>query len=118
MKNHNLIIKLNDNPTPNDCPICGRKTNPNIGAELFLENTETVICQKCGMKYAPVLACLISFADFSRDLDIDRKPTIGELICFAELSELFQFAETKFGNRWANEQEFVKSPMNIRQNFV
>ncbi len=66
MQSHNLIIKLNQNAMPNDCPLCGVETTPNIGAELFLAETESVVCFECASKHAPILACLITFADICR----------------------------------------------------
>jgi hypothetical protein len=65
MKN-NLIIKLNENPLPNLCPLCGLETVPNIGAELFLAKTDSIVCIDCASEHAPVLAILASFNDFSR----------------------------------------------------
>jgi hypothetical protein len=61
-----LVIKLNENPTPNDCPLCSAKTNPNIGAQLFLDNTEQTVCFDCGLLYSPILASLVNMADAAR----------------------------------------------------
>lgn len=111
-----IIIKTNNNPMPNNCPLCNRQTNPNIGAELFLENTDQIVCLGCATKQAPILACFIAFADYSRFLEDGKEIKIGDLLFLSELSGLFQKAEISFGEKWANEQEFVKSPMNTYQN--
>lgn len=86
-----LIIKLNENPHPNDCPMCGEITNPNVGAEIFLAETESVVCLECASKHAPILAGLLTFADLAR---------------------LFQTAETMFGETWEKKLEFRRIPMN------
>lgn len=92
--NTNLIIKLNQNPLPNLCPLCGKETSPNIGAEIFLIDTDKVVCFECAEYHAPILAGLITFADLSR---------------------LFQTSEDSFGLKWRDAQKFRKSPMNSFQ---
>ena len=108
----NLIIKLNRNPLPNDCPLCDLPTNPNIGAELFLADTEAVVCLECGSKHAPILATLLTFGDMSRFFQTIGKPTIEDYLGFIELSKLFESAETIFGNGWTDEQNIRRIPMN------
>lgn len=117
MTKYNLIIGLNQNPLPGDCPICSRPVNANIGAELFLADTEQIVCLDCGSKHAPILACLITFADFSRALEINGQPLLGELLSFAELSELFKKAEAQFGDKWQDAAGYVGSSMNVYQDF-
>ena len=96
MKNPKLIIKLNDNPIPNLCPLCDTETNPNIGAELFLIDTDNVVCFDCAEQHAPVLAALVTFADLAR---------------------LFQVSESNYGERWAMNQNIKQSRMNGYQSF-
>ncbi len=102
----NLIIKLNENPTPNDCPLCGNQTNPNIGAELFLADTERIVCFDCAERDAPVLACLITFADLSRGFQMKDKPLLGDFLRFAQLSKALDTAERMFGAKWTKMQTF------------
>ena len=85
----NLSIKLNQNPAPNDCPLCGKETNPNIGAEIFLADTDEVVCFDCAEVHAPVLANLIAFADLSR---------------------IFQISEFNFGAKGRELQPIKKQP--------
>jgi hypothetical protein len=100
------IIKLNENPTPNDCPLCGNQTNPNIGAELFLADTERIVCFDCAERDAPVLACLITFADLSRAFQMKDKPLLGDFLRFAQLSKALDTAERMFGAKWTKMQTF------------
>lgn len=86
-----LVIRLNENPISNVCPLCDTETNPNIGAELFLADTEQIVCLECGSKHAPILAGLLTFADLSR---------------------LFQTAEEMFGSTWEKKLDFKRIPMN------
>ncbi len=113
----NLTIKLNQNPNPNDCPLCGIKTNPNIGAEVFLADTETVVCIDCGSKEAPILAALLTFGDYSRLFDESGEPIGKRLETYFELSKLFCQAERAFGDKWAEAHNFSRSPMNAYQSF-
>ena len=112
-----LIIKLNENPMPNDCPLCGEQTNPNIGAELFLAGTESIVCIDCGSKHAPLLACPITFADMSRWFQSNDNPVLADFLNFAELSNLTERAENRFGAKWEDESQFKRSPMNVYQSF-
>lgn len=82
-----LIIKLNTNLVPNDCPFCRKETNPNLGADIFLAGTNTVVCYECACKQSPILAGLITFSDISR---------------------LYLQAENNFGEQWESEQTIVR----------
>lgn len=62
----NIAIYLNSNPTAEPCPICGKATNPNVGAELFLEGDDAIICRDCGFEHAPVLTGLVELGDAAR----------------------------------------------------
>lgn len=118
MSKINIIIKLNQNPHPNNCPLCNRLTNPNIGAEAFLENTELIVCFDCVEKYSPILACLITFADFAREFpEQPQKPLPQDFLRLGELANLQKRAEEKFGALWTELQNIKKSPMNTYQNF-
>ena len=59
-----FLIQINSNPIPNNCPLCGNETNPNIGAELFLD--DLVVCRPCGERHSENLASLLTLADASR----------------------------------------------------
>ncbi len=113
----NLTIKLNTNPLPNDCPLCGLETNPNIGAELFLDQTEKIVCIECAGKHSPILAVLATFADMSRWFQETENPVLADFLNFAELSKLLQNAEAMFGANWTDAQNFSRSPMNTYQTF-
>lgn len=112
-----LIIKLNENPTPNNCPLCGNETNPNIGAEIFLTETDEVVCLDCVALHSPIIACLATFNDMSRGFQEIENPVLGDFLNFAHLSRLTQDAENTFGAKWEESQDFRKSPMNAYQTF-
>ncbi len=116
MKN-NLIIKLNTNPLQGDCPLCGELTNPNIGAEIFLADTDSIVCVGCAGKHAPVLACLITFNDLARQFQTLDNPTIADHLAFSELSKLTVRAEEIFGDKWADSQEIKTRSINSYQSF-
>jgi hypothetical protein len=61
-----FAIRINDNPVPNDCPICDKQTNPNIGAEIFVDGTEQIVCFDCALLNCPLLASIINLADAAR----------------------------------------------------
>ena len=55
MERTNLCIKWNNAATNDPCAVCGRRTDPQVGAELFIEGTWELVCTDCGEKYAPKL---------------------------------------------------------------
>lgn len=113
----NLTIKLNSNPLPNDCPLCGEQTNPNIGAEIFLAETETIVCIECAGKHSPVLACLVTFNDLARQFQALVNPTIADHLAFSELSKLTVRAEEMHGEKWTESQEIKTRSINSYQSF-
>src|SRR5918994_1391770 len=54
-----LAIKLNNCASKDPCVLCGKRTDPEVGPELFLEGTWALICYECGDKHAPELVKLI-----------------------------------------------------------
>jgi hypothetical protein len=58
-----LVIKSNNVATPDPCAVCGERTNPDCGPELFLEGTWELVCHQCGQKYAPELIALLALKD-------------------------------------------------------
>ena len=59
---HNIVIKLNNAATNDPCAICGERTDPQVGPELFLEGTWSPVCHECGREHAPELTvCLEAF---------------------------------------------------------
>ncbi len=63
----NLAIKMNSNPMPEPCPLCGGMTNPNIGAELMLADSELIVCHTCGREHAPALVALLTLGFIATD---------------------------------------------------
>lgn len=54
-----LVIKLNNCASNDPCELCGFRTDPEVGPELFLEGTWAPVCYGCGEKYAPSLVELL-----------------------------------------------------------
>jgi hypothetical protein len=54
-----LAIKLNNCASNDPCALCGFRTDPEVGPELFLEGTWALVCYGCGEKYAPSLVELL-----------------------------------------------------------
>jgi hypothetical protein len=50
-----IVIKDNNCATNDPCAVCGERTDPNCGPELFLEGTWALVCHQCGKKYQPHL---------------------------------------------------------------
>jgi hypothetical protein len=61
-----LVIKLNANAIPTNCPLCGNPTNPNIGAELMIEGTTEIVCRSCGYEHAPHLIAILNLGESAR----------------------------------------------------
>ena len=50
-----FAIKYNNCAVNGTCPICGSRTDPQIGLELFEADSWQEICHECGNRYAPEL---------------------------------------------------------------
>ena len=57
---YDLAIKLNNAATNDPCAICGARTDPQVGPELFLADSWRVVCWDCGRKYAPTLVAMLA----------------------------------------------------------
>ena len=57
-----LAIKDNNYASNDPRALCGRRTEPSCGPELFLEGTWSLVCHKCGAKFAPGLVRLLDLA--------------------------------------------------------
>lgn len=55
---YGVCLKYNNTATNDPCAICGERTDPHIGLELFLEGTWALVCVECGMKTAPELVLI------------------------------------------------------------
>jgi hypothetical protein len=56
-----LAIKRNNCASNDPCAICGDRTEPDVGPELFLEGTWELICYECGGEYAPELVDMLFY---------------------------------------------------------
>lgn len=54
-----LAIKLNRVAISDPCAVCGERTDPQEGPELFLAEDDLVVCHECGRKYAPELVAAL-----------------------------------------------------------
>jgi hypothetical protein len=55
-------IKCNNAVVNDPCAVCGRRTDPEFGPELFLRDSWALVCYVCGAKYAPeLMECLQSY---------------------------------------------------------
>jgi len=53
-----LALKYNNLASNDACPICGGRTDPAVGPEVFLDATWSPVCDPCAYKHAPDLAAL------------------------------------------------------------
>jgi hypothetical protein len=51
-----FCLKHNNTATNGVCAICGNRTEPVIGLEVFVEGTWAELCETCIDQYAPDLA--------------------------------------------------------------
>lgn len=58
-KTYNLAIKFNNCASNDPCAICGARTDPSVGPELFMADSWALVCYACGEKYAPDLMRLL-----------------------------------------------------------
>ncbi len=52
-----FAIQMNNVAVNGICPLCGGRTDPRIGPELFLDGTW--VCWDCGHKYVPELMWML-----------------------------------------------------------
>ncbi|MEW6229373.1 MAG: hypothetical protein AB1700_15000 [Bacillota bacterium] len=57
-----LAIKDNNCATNDPCALCGARTDPSCGPELFLADSWSLVCHECGEKHAPGLVRLLDLA--------------------------------------------------------
>ena len=62
-----LAIKLNNAATNDPCAICGARTEPVVGPELFMADSWALVCRACGKRHAPELAYLLNHWDGIRE---------------------------------------------------
>jgi hypothetical protein len=68
-----LEIKLNNTASNDPCALCGERTDPETGPELFLGGTWAVVCYECGAEHAPELVeCLMA----GRRAEVERLLTM------------------------------------------
>lgn len=60
-KTPTLAIKLNNCASNDPCMLCGKRTDPEVGPELFSEGTWALVCYECGDKYAPALVDMLFY---------------------------------------------------------
>jgi hypothetical protein len=61
-----LVIKLNNAATNVPCALCGARTDPQVGPELFLEGTNELVCHVCGWEHAQELVRLLRVGSHPR----------------------------------------------------
>ena len=54
-----LAIKDNNCATNDPCALCGARTDPNVGPELFVADSWALVCWDCGRKHEPELVAML-----------------------------------------------------------
>ena len=54
-----LVIKYNNCVTNDPCGICGARTDPVDGPDVFVEGTWSPVCWPCVKKHNPALAAMM-----------------------------------------------------------
>ena len=68
----NLEIRINTHTGEVPCVICGCRGAPKVGADLFLEGTDSLVCHPCGGEHAPhLLAELSRMEKAEREENVD-----------------------------------------------
>ncbi len=56
-----LAIKINNSATNEPCAICGKRTEPTTGPELFKADSFELVCHNCGRLIAPELVAMLEW---------------------------------------------------------
>lgn len=65
-----LVIKLNNAAVNDPCRLCGQRTDPECGPELFLEGSWALVCYSCGERHAPELTRFL--LDYRKDRALEE----------------------------------------------
>lgn len=60
VNNPQLVIKMNNTAANDPCGICGKRTDPNIGPDIFIDGTQKPVCAECAAEHAPVLYSMVA----------------------------------------------------------
>jgi hypothetical protein len=79
-------IKYNNAASNDPCEICGARTDPEVGPELFMRESWALVCYECGEKYAPELTGLLLDYRRRRDLEdyLDEHPGTAVILDHGE----------------------------------
>ena len=61
MEHIKLAIKPGSSVSAGLCALCGKKTEPQRPFDLFLNDTQQLVCKSCGEKNAPDLVSLLDY---------------------------------------------------------
>jgi hypothetical protein len=61
MEHIKLAIKPGSSTSAGLCALCGKKTEPQRPFDLFLNDTQQLVCKSCGEKCAPELVSLLDY---------------------------------------------------------
>ena len=67
-----LCIKLNNAATNDPCALCGKRTDPVVGPEIFVEGTWALVCHRCARRAAPELLPVLSRFHENAGLSLER----------------------------------------------
>jgi hypothetical protein len=74
MIKHRLEIKMNNSATNDPCAICGQRTDPDVGPEIFLMGTWSLVCHECGKAHGPALMlCLYAGRVEAHEQNVDMR---------------------------------------------
>ncbi len=82
-----LAIHFSDESIKVRCSLCGDRTAPHRGPQLFRANTTDVVCRHCGKKHAPALAALLDLAQTAQ-----RVGRIGQYTLVPPITALLDLA--------------------------
>jgi hypothetical protein len=61
MEHMKLAIKPSSSASAELCALCGKKAEPQRPFDLFLNDTQQMVCKGCGEKHAPELVSLLDY---------------------------------------------------------
>lgn len=68
-----FCVKWNNSATNDPCAICGARTDPAVGPEVFVEGTWALVCEECARKAAPAEAAIVRvFAERAELVELAR----------------------------------------------
>ena len=90
MEHIKLAIKPGSSASAGLCALCGKKTEPQRPFDLFLNDTQQLVCKSCGEKCAPDLVSLLDYFYKGHYVEPEHETIESEVSAIKTISQNMQ----------------------------